>query len=1144
MHVRPWHLACAVIASTALFAPRAATAAVEITQSRSLVVGQAAKFAPGDRLLTARVGTGAAKALHSAADWRLLQIGELIRGPLVVQVERAGQMIELELADGIESVDVVASDSDDPLQRADDALLAASARRDWSQAERAFQDGLVVARADARAGASALIALHGAQAAWMANDYPACRARIAAVMELQRDSLFEITLGERDVVCSGLIGTWRESQQILNRLLDRLQVLAPKSLAHARVASALAQIEGFSTPIPALARVEAAVAQARARCGECQDFGGVLNWYGDVLSALDRDAEARHVYLESLRIARAVGPDGYFLASRLRRLARAARLQGELDQADAYLQEALTILRRSDVLEREFAAFYNGLGTVALERGDFAGASARFHAALDVVEHDNPDSIDCANAHHNLGVTLGLAGDFPAAESELRIGRTIIARHTQGVQLASFIIGLADLEVARGDDLSAEPLLLEARAVQEKANSAAPELGETWLKLAQLYSRGGRDADAEHAWATALAIFEQLPSDSFVLADPISARADAELARGHLTAAQALYARALALYRTQAPDSWALSRAAQGAGWVALRQNSPERARPLLEQALAIRVRDVPGTAEHAETLHALGRLAALEGDPELARKRYCEASRMLDTASSRVGGDELGEARFRSRFGPIYHDCVASELERGHADAALEALERSRARGFRHALEQRRVHLSDRALAGSVDNWAISAAAEAVLVNKLQSADLDAVARRDAQARLTRLRDDRRGLARTLGDQVAGTVALKLDALRARLAPDEAYLAYSVGAEATLILVVRGQQPVYATRVAIGESALSDHVRALRTALLDRADAGTWAAPAEALHRQLIAPVAAAIDGAEVLLIGADGPLQDLPFALLRADAAQPFLIAQHALALVDSLSAREPRAATDVAHGRILAVGDPDLGDRPHTPPVLSGLATTTGTLAPLPAARREVEQLADRYRDRVDLLSGVSATEARVREHLAAAEVLHFAVHALVDRAAPLDSALILRVGDERNPADDGLLRMAEVLEQNHLDADLVVLSACETALGKQLAGEGLLGFARAFALAGARTTIASLWSVEDRATADLMARFYAAREHTPSAARALQSAIVATLAQTQAGPADPVRGVGGLQRRGTAASVAAQPILWAGFQVYGD
>jgi CHAT domain-containing protein len=116
------------------------------------------------------------------------------------------------------------------------------------------------------------------------------------------------------------------------------------------------------------------------------------------------------------------------------------------------------------------------------------------------------------------------------------------------------------------------------------------------------------------------------------------------------------------------------------------------------------------------------------------------------------------------------------------------------------------------------------------------------------------------------------------------------------------------------------------------------------------------------------------------------------------------------------------------------------------------------------------------------------------IHFATHALVDDERPENSALILSQLDLPDPLEaalagtriyDGRLSAAEIVREWSLDADLVTLSACETGLGQEVAGEGYIGFAHAFLQAGARALLVSLWKVEDRSTSMLMERFYGNR-----------------------------------------------------------
>jgi CHAT domain-containing protein len=104
-----------------------------------------------------------------------------------------------------------------------------------------------------------------------------------------------------------------------------------------------------------------------------------------------------------------------------------------------------------------------------------------------------------------------------------------------------------------------------------------------------------------------------------------------------------------------------------------------------------------------------------------------------------------------------------------------------------------------------------------------------------------------------------------------------------------------------------------------------------------------------------------------------------------------------------------------------------------------------------------------------------------IIHFATHGLLNSEHPELSGLVLSLVDENGKSQDGFLRMNEIYNLK-LPADLIVLSACQTALGKEIKGEGLVGLTRGFMYAGAQRVVASLWQVDDLATAELMKSFY--------------------------------------------------------------
>ncbi|MCA9729988.1 MAG: CHAT domain-containing protein, partial [Candidatus Eisenbacteria bacterium] len=207
---------------------------------------------------------------------------------------------------------------------------------------------------------------------------------------------------------------------------------------------------------------------------------------------------------------------------------------------------------------------------------------------------------------------------------------------------------------------------------------------------------------------------------------------------------------------------------------------------------------------------------------------------------------------------------------------------------------------------------------------------------------------------------------------------------------------------------------------------------------------------------------------------------------------------------------------------------------------------------------------MASEQSLSEIARERRLSTFSVLHFATHAVVDPISPQRSALVLSQADLPDPREaalsgeelvDGLVTAREIMQTWKLSADLVVLSACETALGRNVSGEGYIGFCHAFFQAGARSVIASLWKVDDEATAILMGAFY--RHWLGNGERA--DGDPPSLREGGAKPAEGAR-----EHPSVAASEAlrrarlelrdyrapngtrpfAHPCYWAGFVIFGD
>jgi CHAT domain-containing protein len=146
-------------------------------------------------------------------------------------------------------------------------------------------------------------------------------------------------------------------------------------------------------------------------------------------------------------------------------------------------------------------------------------------------------------------------------------------------------------------------------------------------------------------------------------------------------------------------------------------------------------------------------------------------------------------------------------------------------------------------------------------------------------------------------------------------------------------------------------------------------------------------------------------------------------------------------------------------------------------------LPFSRREAEAITADVApsNRLKAVDFQASRATAMSPELAEYRVVHFATHGVLDSRTPALSGIILSLVDQHGRPEDGFLRLWDIYNLR-LPADLVVLSACQTALGKEVRGEGLVGLTRGFMYAGAARVMASLWQVDDVATAELMSQFY--------------------------------------------------------------
>jgi CHAT domain-containing protein len=359
------------------------------------------------------------------------------------------------------------------------------------------------------------------------------------------------------------------------------------------------------------------------------------------------------------------------------------------------------------------------------------------------------------------------------------------------------------------------------------------------------------------------------------------------------------------------------------------------------------------------------------------------------------------------------------------------------------------------------------------------------------------------------------------IDEIQKALDPDTVLLEYLLGDERSYVWAV-GPSSVAGyelpPRATIEELARRVYSHVARDATAGAAQRQAVDTARTDLSKMLLGPVAPHV-GSKRLVVVADGALLYVPFSLLDSPAAsdRPLLL-DHEVVHLPSMSSllamrRTPRPARFEA-ATIGIIADPVfaaddvrvVGRQPRVDAVAQ--ATTRGELGRsatdsglvrfprLRFTRQEAEGIAALVPStrRIEALDFTASRQTASSDTFARQTILHFATHGLINSVHPELSGLVLSLVDQQGRPQEGFLRLHDIYNLK-LGADLVVLSACQTALGKDIRGEGLIGLTRGFMYAGAPRVVASLWEVDDRATAELMKRLYEGmlvRGLTPAAA----------------------------------------------------
>ena len=441
------------------------------------------------------------------------------------------------------------------------------------------------------------------------------------------------------------------------------------------------------------------------------------------------------------------------------------------------------------------------------------------------------------------------------------------------------------------------------------------------------------------------------------------------------------------------------------------------------------------------------------------------------------------------------------------HAAEALRVSEQARARGFLEMLASVRSAVAANVPAPLLEEEARIMHGISEVQSQLRAADRPRVERdrllsdlarleRERDAFRLKLRVERPALAEARYPSLASARELQ-DALR----PGETALSFFLGEPDSFRWTVR-RDGISVRRLA-GRGAIEAQANRLRDLLRVPGDVAAVRSEAVRLSTLLLEGVELTGQG---LIVVPHGVLHYVPFEVLPHGGT--LLVERTAISYAPSLNsaAHLRRAGGSPRPFRVLAVGNPVLQSSGLTQVASrSGDIDTVALLGSLPYAAEELQAIRRTFGRRAEALDGGQARESTFRSaDFARYPVIHFATHGLVNESRPGRSGLVFSA----ESGEDGLLQMSEIYRLPLL-ADLVVLSACQTALGREVTGEGIVGLTRAFFYAGARSVVAALWNLNDRFAAEFIERFYSEVRAGHSTEEALRRTKVAYLNHPQFG-----------------------------------
>ncbi len=859
------------------------------------------------------------------------------------------------------------------------------------------------------------------------------------------------------------------------------------------------------------------------------------NAMGSLLLKMSRFEEASSYFEKALDIITGSDPSELWHSRILNNLGLCNMKTGRYEQAIDFYDRSLAISEKNDPESSETALCLANKSLILVMRGDYDSAAQFCEKSLKIKQKLFPGTVEVAQASVNLGLIKMEQGHLDAAETLFESAYDILV-HARGdehsLEVSQVLNNMGIIHKRRGDFQKAFDLYDRSVRIKETLSEGSVELLAGYVNLAKMVlSENQYDAAGDYL-NKALSICNAHFDDSIDKALVLHEMARLAMKTGDLGKSEAFLKSALDIC-SEYPRSNITAAVLKTEAELKSSQGKFEEAAEIVEKAVHISEKFCSLSSAHAEIEHEAALIHRKSGDNEKALSFYRKAVETLEKQRDYIRCSSERET-FAALYSDYYRELIDIQISQGLTKKAFGDLEAFRASELLVMLAERDIDFTGDAPEGILKEYRALIKRHDELLSALndvsKSNEQEEIGKISSEIEVLRKRKEY--LVEEMKKQSPGYFSLchpeKLDAEQAaiELGKKDLLVSYCAGEDALIIFSLYNGA-LEAIRTEIKRDELANRIRSFR-ALFSSTESGidVIQEQGKSLYRILLGKLGKKTARCGRIIICPDGPLHQLPFECLT-DSRGRFLIQNKAVSYAISVSVMKTLSSVSASGGKIIAFGDPvyegTLDDSLKDPNRSRGLRDG---LAELPASGIEMDHIRNVFNDRAEIYRREKADEGTVLEVAGKAAYLHFACHGILDEHLPLESGIALSFNE--NGAENGFLQVWEIFEKLKLNANLVTLSACETGLGREMGGEGLIGLTRAFHYAGASSVISTLWSVEDESTAEFIRLFYSGMTKSESVSEALRSAKRGF-----------IEGKEGINIRNRAKQAGKHPFYWGAF-----